>query len=194
MSVASTAATVSARRVRVPLLNVGMVLFLGSELTFFAGLFAMYFTLRGRPGPWPLEGVELELLPPTVFTTLLVASSGTMHLAVEGIRRGNVTRMNRWIVATIALGLVFVGGQVREWLTADFAVSSHAYGSAFFTMTGFHALHVVAGVLLMLTVLRRSAAGAYRAEDHAGVVATGYYWHFVDVVWLAMYSTIFLVR
>jgi cytochrome c oxidase subunit 3 len=179
---------------RVPLLNVGMVVFLGSELTFFAGLFAMYFTLRARSGPWPPQGVGLELVAPTFFTTLLVASSGTVQLAVARTRSGDRRGMVRWLAVTIALGLVFLGGQLREWLTADFGISSHAYGSAFFTMTGFHALHVAAGILSMLAMLGRAGPGPHTAEDHADVEVTAYYWHFVDVVWIAMYSTLFLVQ
>lgn len=178
---------------RPPLLTVGMVLFLGSELMFFAALFAMYFTLRAQAPEWPPAGVDLDPWPPALFTSLLVISSGTMQLAVRRIRAGNVAGMRAWIYVTGLLALAFLGGQVREWVTADFEISTSAYGSAFYTMTGFHALHVAAGLILMMVVLGRAAAGAYSGREHAGVEAATYYWHFVDAVWIAMFSTIFLL-
>ncbi len=179
---------------RPPLLTVGMVLFLGSELMFFAALFAMYFTLRAQAPEWPPAGVDLDPWPPALFTSLLVISSGTMQLAVRCIKAGDGAGMRAWIYVTGLLALAFLGGQVREWATAGFEISSSAYGSAFFTMTGFHALHVAGGLILMIVVLGRAAAGAYSSGEHTGVEVATYYWHFVDVVWIAMFSTIFLLR
>jgi cytochrome c oxidase subunit III len=179
---------------RLSVLTVGMVLFLGSELMFFSALFAMYFTLRGRAAVWPPPGTNLDLLEPTIFTGVLVASSGTMQAAVRRIRAGNRDGMRRWIWLTIALGVVFLAGQAHGYAKANFQIASNAYGSAYYAMTGFHALHVFAGLLVMLVILGRAAAGAYSREEHAGVEVCAYYWHFVDVVWIGLYTTIFLIR
>jgi cytochrome c oxidase subunit III len=171
-----------------------VVLFLGSELMFFAALFAMYFTLRAENASWPPRGIELDVPIPALFTALLVASSATMQLAVRRIESGDVAGLRRWTALTMLLGAAFLAGQVREWTTAGFGVSSSAYGSAFFTMTGFHALHVAGGIVLMTIALGRASAGAYTSREHAGVTAVSHYWHFVDVVWIGMFSTIFLIR
>jgi cytochrome c oxidase subunit 3 len=179
---------------RPPLVSVGMVLFLGSELMFFAALFAMYFTLRAQSTPWPPRGVELDLPTAATFTTFLVLSSGTMQLAIRSIREDSRARMKRWIWVTLLLGVVFLLGQGYGYATLNFDVSSGAYGSAFYTMTGFHALHVLAGLVLMLVALGRAAAGAYSGREHGGLEAITYYWHFVDVVWIGLFSTIYLIR
>jgi cytochrome c oxidase subunit 3 len=179
---------------RPPLVSVGMVLFLGSELMFFAALFAMYFTLRAQSTAWPPRGVELDLPTAAVFTTFLVLSSGTMQLAIRSIREDSRPRMKRWIWVTSLLGAVFLAGQGYGYATLNFDVSSGAYGSAFYTMTGFHALHVLAGLVLMLVALGRAAAGAYSSQEHGGLEAIAYYWHFVDVVWIGLFSTIYLIR
>ena len=179
---------------RLPLLTVGIVLFLGSELMFFAALFAMYFTLRSQGSAWPPPGTNLDLLEPSIFTAILVSSSGTMQMAVRSIRAGDRRGMRRWILITMLLGIVFLGGQAHGYAKANFNIGSSAYGSAFYTMTGFHALHVFAGLILMLVLLGRAAAGAYSVEDHAGVEVVAYYWHFVDVVWVGLYSAIYLIK
>jgi cytochrome c oxidase subunit III len=179
---------------RLSLLTVGVVLFLGSELMFFSALFAMYFTLRGQATAWPPPGTNLDLLEPTIFTAVLVASSGTMQAAVRRIRDGDATGMRRWIWLTLLLGVVFLAGQAHGYARANFQIATNAYGSAYYTMTGFHALHVFAGLVLMLVVLGRAAAGAYSRDEHAGVEVAAYYWHFVDVVWIGLYTTIFLIK
>jgi cytochrome c oxidase subunit III len=102
--------------------------------------------------------------------------------------------MRGWTIATIALGVAFLGIQLFDWSRLDFDVSSHAYGTMFYSMTGFHGLHVLAGVLLMLVVLGRAMQGAYRDGNVDGAEAVAYYWHFVDVVWIALFATIFLLR
>ena len=194
MSSASIAAPHDREDRRVPLLVVGIVLFLGSELMFFGSLFATYFALRAQAaGGWAPPDVELDLLR-VVFTSVLVGSSGTMQMAVHRIRQGELASMRRWIWITMAMGLVFLGGQAMEWADLPFTVASSAYGSTFFTLTGFHGLHVAAGLVLMLVVLSRAAHGAYSAREHAGVEVAGYYWHFVDVVWIALFLTLFVVR
>jgi cytochrome c oxidase subunit III len=172
----------------------GTVAFLASELMFFGALFAAYFTLRGQSLAWPPPGAQLDVLEPAIATALLLLSSGTMQRAVRKARSGDVDGMRRWVLLTLALGTIFVGSQARTWLAANFTVSSNAYGTMFYAMTGFHALHVVAGLLLMLVVLGRAAQGAYRDVATGSIEAVTYYWHFVDAVWIALFATIYLVR
>jgi len=179
---------------RVDPLLFGVILFIASELMFFGGLFASYFFLRSLRSPWPPSGVELETLPSALATLVLLASSGTYQLAIRSARRGSQRAMNAWIVLTFLLGAAFVAAQAHDWTTLSFAVSSNAYGTLFYGMTGFHGLHVIGGLVLMLVILGRSAQGAYREGEVRGVEAVGYYWHFVDVVWLGLFSTLFLIR
>jgi cytochrome c oxidase subunit III len=172
----------------------GTILFLASELLFFGGLFAAYFSLRAETNPWPPPDVELSVGLVSVATVLLVASSVTMQAALRAGERRQPTAMRRWILASMALGVAFLGIQGWDYAHLPFEVSSHAYGTMFYAMTGFHGLHVTAGIVLMAVVLGRMAEGAYRDGNLEGAHAIGYYWHFVDVVWLALFSTIYLVR
>jgi cytochrome c oxidase subunit 3 len=161
---------------------------------FFGGLFAAYFTLRAVSAVWPPADVKLEVLEPAIATAFLVISSFTMQRALTRARDGDFDGMRRWVGVTIALGVLFISSQVRTWLAADFGVSSNAYGTMFYGMTGFHALHVAAGIVLMVVVLGRAAQGAYRDGRLSGLEAVTYYWHFVDVVWIALFATIYLIK
>ena len=190
-----TAATRRPERGRpVPLLVVGIVLFLGSELMFFASLFGMYFTLRAQNGPgWVSPDVNLDTYR-TAFTVVLVLSSFTMQHAVNRLKAGDPAGMRRWIWISFLMGIVFLGGQVNEWISLPFRIHTDSYGSAFYAMTGFHGLHVLAGLLLMIVILGRAARGAYTPHEHAGVEVATYYWHFVDVVWIGLFTVLFVVR
>jgi cytochrome c oxidase subunit 3 len=179
---------------RVDPLLFGMILFIASESVFFAGLFASYFFLRGVTFPWPPAGTDLDTLRSALATLVLLASSGTYQLGIASARRGRIRTMNAWIAITFVLGAAFVSVQAYDWTTLSFTVSSSAYGTLFYSMTGFHGLHVIGGLALMLVVLGRSEQGAYREGEVRGVEAVGYYWHFVDVVWLGLFSTLFLIR
>jgi cytochrome c oxidase subunit 3 len=189
-----TEAVALTRRATPPLLVVGIIIFLGSELMFFAALFGMYFTLRAQTTPWPPAGIELEFLRPFVFTCVLVASSFTMQMAVIRARGDDRASMKRWIWLTILMGFTFLAGQFWDYTQFEFNIGTNAYGSAFYTMTGFHALHVFAGLLAMFVVLGRAATGAVGAHEHAGLEAVAYYWHFVDVVWIALFVTLFVIK
>ncbi|MDP9389491.1 MAG: cytochrome c oxidase subunit 3 [Actinomycetota bacterium] len=180
---------------RPPILAVGTVVWLASELMFFSGLFAAYFTLRAAAdGPWPPRDVHLEPVVAGVFTLLLVVSSGTMQLAVRSIAAGDRTRFRRWVVWTVVLAVAFLVNQGREWAEAGFGPGSHPYGSAFFLMTGFHGLHVAGGVAGMGILLGRATDPGFGARHAPSVEVVSYYWHFVDVVWLLMFATLFFVR
>ena len=190
-----TAPPAASRPRRPPLLVVGIFIFLGSELMFFGSLFAMYFTLRAQAPVWPPPDIEpLPLLRPAIFTIVLVSSSFTMQAADRSIKRGNAAAMKRWIWVTFALGIVFLCGQFWDYFESSFGIGTNAYGSAFYTMTGFHALHVAGGLITMLVVLGRAARGAYDRRQHAAVEAATYYWHFVDIVWIGLFSVLFLLR
>jgi len=172
----------------------GAVLFLASELLFFGGLFAAYFGLRAETDPWPPAGIHLETGLAAAATLLLLVSSFTFHLGLRAGERGDLARMRAWIVGTFVLGLGFVALQLTDYLRLDFKVSTNAYGTMYWTMTGLHGLHVLAGLILMLVVLGRIAQGAYRDGRLDGAHAIAYYWHFVDVVWIALFATLFLLR
>jgi cytochrome c oxidase subunit III len=172
----------------------GTILFLASELLFFGGLFGAYFSLRARTSPWPPEGVELDTVVSAAATVLLVLSSGSFHLAATRAERADIAGLRAWIAVTLGLGSVFLGLQLYDYSRLGFEVSSHAYGTMYFAMTGLHGLHVLAGLALMLVVLAGAAQGAYREGGADGVHAVGYYWHFVDVVWIGLFTTLFLVR
>ena len=176
------------------MLGVGTMVWLASELMFFSGLFAAWFTLRAASDAWPPDDVELAVGRGAAFTAILLASSGTMQLAVWGIERGDRATARRWIVVSMALATVFLANQGSEWLSLEFAPSTHAYGSIFYLLTGFHGLHVFLGVLGMGGLLARMAGTAADPAVEPAVQVVGYYWHFVDVVWIAVFATVFLAR
>jgi cytochrome c oxidase subunit 3 len=174
-------------------LGVGVVVWLASELMFFAGLFAAYFTLRSVNDVWPPHEVELETVRTAIATAVLVASSGAMHMAVVAAKRDDRREAVTWLGITALMGSIFLLNQVTEYAQADFRIDDHAYGSVFYLMTGFHGLHVIGGLVFMGAVAV-AIAGRSRAPAHQTVEVCGYYWHFVDVVWVAMFSTIYLLR
>jgi cytochrome c oxidase subunit 3 len=173
-------------------LVVGMVVWLASELMFFSGLFAAWFTLRANAHRWPPTGVELATARTAGATAVLLASSFTMHLAVVGARRDDRPSSVRWLVATVGLGAVFIANQAWEYAEAPFSIDSHAYGSIFYLMTGFHGLHVIGGLLFLLTIAG-VVGGRSRAPAERTVEMAAYYWHFVDVVWVAMFTVVYLI-
>ena len=175
------------------MLGVGTMVWLASELMFFSGLFAAWFALRAASEEWPPEDVELNVGRGAAFTVLLLLSSVTMQLAVWAVERGDVPRARRWILASAALAVVFLGNQASEWLSLEFTPSTHAFGSIFYLLTGFHGIHVLGGVLAMGALLARLTAPVPDPANVPVVQVVGYYWHFVDVVWVAVFATVFLV-
>ncbi len=173
----------------------GMVLFIASEVMFFGGLFAAYFNIRANAAQWPPPGLEpLEAALPAIFTGVLVLSSVTMQLGVFAIRRGDVNAMIRWIGVTLALGVLFLCGQIYDYAHLDFTIRDGVYGSTFFTMTGFHGAHVFGGAVYLFIVLIRALTGQFTKAHHAAVEGASMYWHFVDVVWIALFTTLYLVK
>lgn len=178
---------------------VGTVVWLASELMFFAGLFAMFFTARSvSPELWA-ERTELLNVPFAAFnTTILVLSSVTAQLGVFAAERGDVKLFRRWTVITFFMGAYFVSGQVYEYaelVQYGLLMSTDPYGSMFYVTTGFHALHVTGGLIAFLYVLLRSyQTRRFTHGQVTSAVVVSYYWHFVDVVWIALFAAIYLLK
>ena len=195
----STAVRVPSQAERPNMVSIGTIVWLSSELMFFAALFAMYFTLRSvNPELWS-EEVELLNLPFASFnTTILVLSSVTCQLGVFAAERGDVKGLRKWFVITFLMGFYFVAGQVYEYsvlVHEGLTLSSNAYGSAFYLTTGFHGLHVTGGLIAFLFVLARTyATKHYTHKQATTAIVVSYYWHFVDVVWIALFATIYLIQ
>ncbi len=173
-------------------LVVGTVVWLASELMFFAGLFAAWFTLRANTDPWPPAGVHLEVARTAAATVVLLTSSITMHLAVVAGGRGDRRASVRWLLVTVAMGAVFLANQALEYAEATFHIDTHAYGSIFYLMTGFHGLHVLGGLILLL-VIAGVVGGRSRAPAGRTVEVAAAYWHFVDVVWVVMFTVVYVI-
>jgi cytochrome c oxidase subunit III len=182
----------------------GMILFITSEIMFFASLFAAYFTLRARAEHWPPvdqagnDLFHLEILPLVgPATVLLVISSFTCQFAVWAIRRNDRTGFIRNIGVTLVLGIVFLLMQATDYsllYSEGMTLDAGVFGTTYYTLTGFHGAHVFAGVVMLGVVLYRGLAGQFSARHHDAVEATSLYWHFVDVVWIALFSTIYILR
>jgi cytochrome c oxidase subunit 3 len=180
----------------------GIVLFIVSEAVMFGAFFAQYFYNRILSDHWPnpiglppgFDRVPAFPLP-VVLTVVLVASGFTAHNAQTAIRRDDRDAFQGWLIVTILLGASFLGGQAYEYtnliLNEHFSISSGIYGSVFFTLTGLHGLHVTVGVLVLTGVLVRAFMGHFSSRSHFGVEGTVLYWHFVDVVWLALYVALY---
>ena len=192
------------------MVSVGTIVWLASELMFFASLFACYFTIRSvAAGLWSQETDKLNVPFAFANTTVLVLSSVTCQLGVFAAERGQVGRsggvlnvarwgLREWFVLTYAMGAFFIGGQVFEYaalVSENVTLSSSSYGSMFYLTTGFHGLHVTGGLIAFLFVLGRTfMARAFTHEQAVTAIVVSYYWHFVDVVWIALFATIYLLK
>jgi cytochrome c oxidase subunit 3 len=165
-----------------------------SEIMLFGALFAAYFVIRSESGGWPPDGHERpELILPGLNTLLLLSSSVTMQWAVRAIGRGEVTTMRRALRVTLLLGSIFIVVQGYEFATNGFGLDAGVFGSTFYTLTGFHGAHVLAGLGFMAIVALRARRGLISAEHHTAVEAASYYWHFVDAVWVVLFSTLYVL-
>ena len=179
-----------------PTAMVGMLLFIASEVMFFGGLFATYFNARATTvGEWgPPAGGELDIALAGVLTAILVASSFTMQFGVWAIRRGDTGKLKMWTGITLALGVLFLAGQLYDYSELGFGIGDGVFGTVFYTLTGFHGAHVFGGTVGLTIVLARALRGQFSARNHVAVEAVSMYWHFVDVVWIGVFSTIYLLR
>ncbi|RNL79057.1 heme-copper oxidase subunit III [Nocardioides marmorisolisilvae] len=211
----ATASVIPASRLhghhdRPSMVSVGTIIWLSSELMFFAALFASYFTIRSvSPDLWHQTTESLNIPFASVNTTILVLSSVTCQLGVFAAERGQVGRkgsvlnarlwgLREWFVLTYIMGAVFIGGQAFEYtklVHEGITIPSSAYGTMFYLTTGFHGLHVTGGLIAFLFVLGRTfVARRFTHEQAVTAIVVSYYWHFVDVVWIGLFATIYLIK
>jgi cytochrome c oxidase subunit III len=192
------------------MVSVGTIIWLSSELMFFAALFASYFTIRAvSPDLWAQSTEKLDVPYAAANTTILVLSSLTCQLGVFAAERGQVGRagsvfqvkawgLREWFILTYVMGSVFVAGQASEYATLikeGITIPASGYGSMFYLTTGFHALHVTGGLVAFLFVLGRTfMARRFTHEQAVSAIVVSYYWHFVDVVWIGLFATIYLIK
>ena len=206
MSVTSSAAPLTIQRPNAT--SVGTIVWLGSEVMFFAGLFALYFSLRaGAPDLWANDTQILNVPFALVNTLILVSSSFTAQFGVFAAERMQPRRtgwslakwgMVEWFFLTYLLGAIFIAGQIWEYamLTSEgVSLSSNSYGSAFYITTGFHGLHVIGGLIAFLFVIGRAyAAKNFGHREATSAIVVSYYWHFVDVVWIGLFLVVYVLR
>jgi cytochrome c oxidase subunit III len=172
----------------------GMLLFIASEVMLFGSFFTAYFFVRvNGEAQWPLEPFELPKFVAGVNTAILVTSSFTIHWALQSIKRGSRAGLQAGLVLTLALGLTFLLTQVREYSRVGFNPADGAFGTIFYGLTGLHGAHVFVGLTLLTFATIRAFRGHFSPAHHAGVEIPGIYWHFVDVMWIVVYSTIYLL-
>ncbi|MBC7595870.1 MAG: heme-copper oxidase subunit III [Kineosporiaceae bacterium] len=192
------------------MVTVGTIVWLSSELMFFAALFAAYFTIRNiSPELWSVETAKLNIPFATANTSILVLSSVACQFGVFAAERGRAGRtgtilqfklwgMREWFVLTYFMGAVFIAGQATEYaelISENVTIPSSAYGSLFYLATGFHGLHVIGGLLAFLLVIGRTfAASRFTHEQAISAIVVSYYWHFVDIVWIALFATVYLIK
>jgi cytochrome c oxidase subunit III len=213
--VATSTAVIPASRLhgqhdRPSMVSVGTIVWLASELMFFAALFAAYFTIRSvSPDLWDQNTVKLNVPFSSANTTILVLSSVSCQLGVFAAERGQVGRrgsvlnvsgwgLREWFVLTYVMGAIFIGGQALEYtelVHENVTLASSAYGSVFYLTTGFHGLHVTGGLVAFLFVLGRTyLARKFTHEQAVTAIVVSYYWHFVDVVWIGLFATIYILQ
>lgn len=178
---------------------VGTIVWLASELMFFAALFAMYFTMRSlNPEGFHEKAQLLDVPFAATNTTILVLSSVTCQLGVFAAERGDRKKLQMWFIITFIMGAIFISGQITEYMgliEEGLTLSSSPYGSAFFLTTGFHGLHVTGGLIAFLFVLGRLyMTKRFTHEQATTAIVVSYYWHFVDVVWIALFTTIYILQ
>ena len=172
----------------------GMFLFIGSEIMLFGAFFTAYFFVRVANGtPWPTPPFELPVYVAFINTCILVTSSFTMHWALQSIKRGNRAGLQAGLTLTFLMGLTFLLTQIMEYSRIGFTPHDGAFASVFFGLTGLHGAHVFVGLTLLLMATTRAFRGHYSAEHHHGVEIPGIYWHFVDVMWIIVYATVYLL-
>jgi cytochrome c oxidase subunit III len=171
----------------------GMVLFVAGEAMFFAALFAAYFSSRAAATVWPPKPIGVPDLPiPAVLTAILVSSSVVLQFGIRAIRRGHVATFERLLALTILLGLCFLALQGYDYSTLTFGIKGGIYPSLFYVMTGLHMAHVVGGVVLLSVVGAQAVTGQISAVRHEPVEAATIYWHFVDIVWIALFTVFYV--
>ena len=177
--------------------TLGILLFIVSEVMLFGAFFASYFFLRVvvDPGSWPPEGFELPVSVAAVNTAILISSSFTMHYALEGVRRGNRQALQLGLAATWLLGATFLFIQINEYIHIGFSARDGAFGSIFYGLTVLLGAHVLVGLVLLTFANIRAWRGHFGTapKDHLGVEVPGIYWHFVDVMWIIVFTAVYIL-
>ncbi|MCU7725704.1 heme-copper oxidase subunit III [Actinoplanes sp. KI2] len=180
------------------MVSVGTIVWLSSELMFFAALFAMYFSIRAADySMWEKHTPILDLPYATTNTIILVLSSVTCQLGVFAAEKGDVFALRRWFTITFVMGLIFVLGQANEYrslIHEGVTLNGDGYGSMFYLTTGFHGLHVTGGLIAFIVYMIRTTMGKFTPAQATSAIVVSYYWHFVDVVWIALFSMIYWLR
>ena len=172
----------------------GMFLFIASEIMLFGSFFTAYFFVRVVNGtPWPTPPFHLPVFVALVNTCILVTSSFTIHWATQSIKRGNRAGLQAGLVLTFLMGLTFLLTQMIEYARVGFAPHDGAFGTVFYCLTGLHGAHVFVGLSILFFMTVRAFRGHFSAESHHGVEIGGIYWHFVDVMWIVVYATVYLL-
>jgi len=172
----------------------GMLLFIISEIMVFGAFFTAYFFIRVVQGEeWPASGTHLPVAIAGVNTAILLSSSLTMHWAQTSIKNDNRFGLRAGILSTFLLGATFLFIQINEYVHIGFAPSDSAQGSIFYGLTALHGAHVFIGLTLLAMVVVRAFRGHFTPQEHRGVEVPGIYWHFVDVMWIVVYSTIYIL-
>jgi cytochrome c oxidase subunit 3 len=177
--------------------TLGILLFIVSEVMLFGSFFAAYFFIRvvANVGPWPPDDLELPVTVAAVNTCILISSSFTMHWALESIRRANRSGMYLGLASTFLLGATFLFIQINEYIHIGFAPYTNAFGSVFYGLTGLHGAHVTVGLVLLAFANIRAWRGHFTTEPkkHLGVEVPGIYWHFVDIMWIIVFTTVYIL-
>jgi len=172
----------------------GMLLFIISEVMIFGAFFTAYFFIRVvQDNPWPAPGMELPVAIAGVNTAILLSSSLTMHWAQTSIKHGNRFGLKAGILSTFLLGFTFLFVQINEYVHIGFSPQDSAQGSIFYGLTGLHGAHVFIGLTLLMMVTIRAFRGHFSPEEHRGVEVPGIYWHFVDIMWVIVYTTVYVL-
>ena len=182
------------RSSRVEAQFLGMLLFIISEIMLFGAFFTAYFFIRVvNDAPWPADGTHLPVAVAGVNTAILISSSFTMHWALESAKNENRAGLRAGLLTTLLLGFTFLCIQINEYVHIGFAPSDHAQGSIFYGLTGLHGAHVFVGLTLLLFATIRAFRGHFTPNEHRGVEVPGIYWHFVDVMWILVYTSIYII-
>nr|WP_281274346.1 heme-copper oxidase subunit III [Allorhizocola rhizosphaerae] len=180
------------------MVSVGTIVWLSSELMFFAALFAMFFAIRAADySQWEKHYPTLNLPYALAFTIILVLSSVTCQIGVLRAERGDVHGLRRWFALTFVMGLIFVLGQVNEYrqlVHEGIKINTDGYGSMFYLTTGFHGLHVTGGLIAFIIYMIRTTMGRFTPAQATSAIVVSYYWHFVDVVWIGLFFMIYLLE
>lgn len=173
-----------------------MILFVASEALFFIGLIIAYVSYYNKVSPGPASAQVLDAKRTGIFTLALLASSFTLYRAKKGLIRKDIRSLKIWLGATIVLGITFLIGQATEYmdlLKHDVTISRNVFGSSFFTLTGFHGLHVLLGLIVLSVLFGLSWAGDFEGPESPAIESAEIYWHFVDAVWIVVFSVVYLI-